>query len=98
MEEKDKLEIERLINLRKTMKSDVRSMERMFELYIGEKISICSFCAAQIKMAQKRLYNWYVTELSQNNHNIQLSPPTEEVKPKVGCQSCKNKAGRPKKS
>jgi|688.fasta_scaffold114546_2 hypothetical protein len=92
MEENHKLEIERLINLKKTMKSDVKSMEQMFSLYMNEKISICSFCAAQIKMAQKRLYNWYSSQIN----NIPPPPSITDEKPKVGCQSCKQK-GRPKK-
>lgn len=95
MEESIKIEIERLINLKKTMKSDVKSMENIFNQYVGEKMTICTFCAAQIKMAQKRLFNWYKTKI---NQEIEITEVVIENKPKQGCQSCKSKRGRPKKS
>lgn len=88
MVEIDKIEIERIINLKKTNTYDVKSMENIFETYMNQKINICGHCAAQIRMAQKQISNWY-------NQINNLPPVQEEIKPK-GCQACK-KRGRPKK-
>lgn len=94
MEQGIKQEIERLINLRKTTKFDVKSMENIFNSVIGEKMSICTFCAAQIKAAQVRLKNWYTSNIPEIEQVVIQEPAIEKP---VGCQSCKNKRSSRKK-
>jgi hypothetical protein len=57
---KEELEqIEYVLALKTTTKSDVHLMETMVKRYIDKTVHICRHCPAQIRMAHKRLSNWY---------------------------------------
>lgn len=90
MDENDKNEILRLVNLRQATKADAKSLEIMLRKYVDSKASVCQKCPTQIIFAQTRLRNWANT---QSLEGIKEVPQ----KTKGGCQGCKNKPGRPKK-
>jgi len=89
MEEGLKIEIIRLVNLKKTNKYDIQSMTNIIRQYIDGKMSICAHCAAQIRFAQKQLLNWYNSQMviEEKEELVLPEPPPQ----KVGCQACKNK-------
>jgi len=88
MDENVKLELERLIGLKRVTKFDVKSMETMFMTLMNEKVNICAFCSAQIKAYQKQLINWYNSNVPQIQQVINAEPAIEAPK---GCQSCKQR-------
>jgi hypothetical protein len=52
-------EVTRLIKLKIVDTSDVGSMESIIKKWIDKHMSICRHCPAQIRMAHRRLTNWY---------------------------------------
>jgi len=99
MNEELKNEIIRLINLKRTNNNDVQSMINIIREHIDSKISICNHCAAQIRFAQRRLMNWYNSQIINQEGEPQepLSLP-EPTSKKPGCSSCKKKTINPKQS
>jgi hypothetical protein len=60
---KEELEqIEYVLALKTTTKADVHLMETIIKHYIDKHIHICRHCPAQIRMAHKRLSNWYTKQ------------------------------------
>ena len=87
MEEGLKNEIIRLVNLKKTTKYDVKSMETIVRNNIDSNFSVCTYCVAQIKFAQRQLKNWYNSQ-TQPDEVIEV---VVEPKKTAGCSACKNK-------
>ena len=95
MEQELKDEIERLLSLRKTTKTDVRSLVTILKEHVDKRIAICAHCKAQIKFGMKQLSNWY-TNVNQNTSveykikrceicNIELEDKRRKV-----CKECKS--------
>ena len=84
MEQELKDEVVRLISLRKTTGYDVNKMVEIIRGNIDAKYTCCTYCAAQIKYAQRILSNWYNSQQIQEE---QIQPPVQEVKT-PGCSKC----------
>jgi len=87
MEQVLKDEITRLLNLKMTIPSDVQSMTTIIRNNIDDTFTCCSNCVAQIKFAQRRLKEFYNSQVQQEEQiNIYVQPQV-----KKGCSSCKKK-------
>lgn len=87
MEQSLKDEITRLVNLKMTTPYDVQSMTTIIRNNVDNTFTCCSNCVAQIKFAQRRLKEFYNTQVQQEEQiNTYVEPQV-----KKGCSSCKKK-------